>query len=146
MDVLGKATREAIRKTGRKAVLLASNSLCHWHFHEEPPIPEDMSKEHPATMAGYQWDIRMIELMRQGKTSEVFKLLPQFIDEAFAEVKSGAFTWMHAAMQYPELAAELFGYGTVIGTGNAVMEWDLRKAGLSMLGAADQKQRSAAVA
>ena len=50
------------------------------------------------------------------------------------EVKSGAFTWMHAAMGYPELAAELFGYGTVIGTGNAVMEWDLVKAGLSRLG------------
>jgi 2-aminophenol/2-amino-5-chlorophenol 1,6-dioxygenase beta subunit len=67
----------------------------------------------------------MIELMRKGKMQEVFTLLPQFIDEAFAEVKSGAFTWMHAAMQYPELPAELFGYGTVIGTGNAVMMWDL---------------------
>lgn len=136
MDTLGKATREAIRKTGRRAVLLASNTLSHWHFHEEPAIPEDMSKEHPQTMAGYQWDIRMIELMRKGKTSEVFTLLPQFIDEAFAEVKSGAFTWMHAAMQYPEIAAEFFGYGTAIGTGNAVMEWNLRKEGLSLLGPA----------
>ena len=34
-------------------------------------------------------------------------------------------------MQYPELAAELHGYGTVIGTGNAVMEWNLVKAGLA---------------
>lgn len=135
MDTLGKATREAIRKTGRRAVMLASNTLSHWHFHEEPTIPEDMSKEHPQTMAGYQWDMRMIELMRKGKMQEVFRLLPQFIDEAFAEVKSGAFTWMHAAMQYPEIGAELFGYGTVIGTGNAVMEWNLRQAGLSMLGA-----------
>ena len=113
-------------KTGRRAVLLASNTLSHWHFHEEPAIPEDMSKEHPQSMAGYQWDVRMIDLMRKGRMQEVFKLLPQFIDEAFAEVKSGAFTWMHAAMGYPELAAELYGYGTVIGTGNAVMCWDLR--------------------
>ncbi|MFP6690292.1 MAG: hypothetical protein VCD31_13415, partial [Alphaproteobacteria bacterium] len=57
-------------------------------------------------------------------------ILPQFIDEAFAEVKSGAFTWMFAAMGYPEIPGELHGYGTVIGTGNAVMEWDLVKAGL----------------
>jgi 2-aminophenol/2-amino-5-chlorophenol 1,6-dioxygenase beta subunit len=126
METLGRATREAIRKTGRRAVLLASNTLSHWHFHEEPAIPEDMSKEHPQSMAGYQWDVRMIDLMRKGHMREVFKLLPQFIDEAFAEVKSGAFTWMHAAMGYPELPAELFGYGTVIGTGNAVMCWDLR--------------------
>lgn len=135
MEVLGAATREAIRRSGKRAVLLASNTLSHWHFHEEPAIPEDMSKEHPETYAGYQWDIRMIELMRQGRMRETFGLLPQFIDEAFAEVKSGAFTWMHAAMNYPELAGELHGYGTVIGTGNAVMEWNLQKAGLSRLDA-----------
>ena len=136
MDTLGKGTREAIRKSGKRAVLLASNTLSHWHFHEEPAIPEDMSQEHPQNYEGYKWDMRMIALMRQGKTREVFRLLPQFIDEAFAEVKSGAFTWMFAAMNYPEIAAELYGYGTVIGTGNAVMEWPLEKLGLSRLDAA----------
>lgn len=131
MDLLGKATRRAIEKTGRRAVLLASNTLSHWHFHEEPATPEDMSQEHPANYVGYQWDMRMIELLRKGNTKEVFRLLPQFIEEAFAEVKSGAFTWMFAAMGYPELAGELHGYGTVIGTGNAVMEWNLVKAGIA---------------
>ena len=128
MDLLGKATRKAIEQTGLRAVLLASNTLCHYHFHEEPDPPEDMSREHPHDYAGYQWDMRMIDLMRRGETKEVFRLLPQFIDEAFAEVKSGAFTWMFAAMGYPELPGELHGYGTVIGTGNAVMEWNLAKA------------------
>ena len=90
-----------------------------------------MAQEHPQNYEGYLWDMRMIDLLRQGKIEEVFQLLPQFINEAFAEVKSGAFTWMFAAMEYPELAGELHGYGTVIGTGNAVMEWDLIKAGLA---------------
>jgi len=125
MDLLGRATRSAIEQTGRRAVLLASNTLSHWHFHEEPELPEDMSKEHPERYDGYKWDIRMMDLMRRGRMKEVFTLLPQFIDEAFAEIKSGAFTWMHAAMDYPELPAKFYGYGTVIGTGNAVMEWDL---------------------
>jgi 2-aminophenol/2-amino-5-chlorophenol 1,6-dioxygenase beta subunit len=127
MDLLGKATRRAIEKTGRRAVLLASNTLCHFHFHEEPEIPEDMSCEHPHNYAGYQWDMRIIDLLRQGRTKEVFDLLPTFIEEAFAEIKSGAFTWMFAAMGYPEIPAELHGYGTVIGTGNAVMEWNLAR-------------------
>lgn len=131
MDVLGKATAKAIEKTGRRAVLLASNTLCHYHFSEEPEIPEDMSQEHPQSYAGYQWDMRIIDLLRRGKTGEVFEILPTFIDEAFAEVKSGAFTWMFAAMGYPELPGELHGYGTVIGTGNAVMEWNLVNAGLA---------------
>jgi 2-aminophenol/2-amino-5-chlorophenol 1,6-dioxygenase beta subunit len=125
MDILGKATAKAIERTGRRAVLLASNTLCHLHFHEEPEIPEDMSREHPENYAGYQWDMRIIDLLRRGRTREVFEILPQFIDEAFAEVKSGAFTWMFAAMGYPEIPGELHGYGTVIGTGNAVMEWNL---------------------
>jgi len=133
MELLGQATREAIRKSGKRAVLLASNTMSHWHFHEEPEIPEDMSKEHPVRYDGYKWDMRMIELMRKGKMRETFDLLPTFIEEAFAEFKSGAFTWMHAAMGHPELAAELHGYGTVIGTGNAVMEWNLDRAGLSSI-------------
>ena len=127
MALLGLATRRAIEQSGRRAVLLASNTLCHWHFHEEPTIPEDMSQEHPQSYAGYQWDMRIIELLRQGRTREVFELLPSFIQEAFAEVKSGAFTWMFSAMGYPEISGELHGYGTVIGTGNAVMEWDLTR-------------------
>jgi 2-aminophenol/2-amino-5-chlorophenol 1,6-dioxygenase beta subunit len=129
MDVLGKATRRAVEQTGRRAVLLASNTLCHWHFHEEPLIPEDMSQEHPQNFDGYKWDMRVIDLMRRGQTQELFRVLPQFIQEAFAEVKSGAFTWMYAAMGYPNIPAELHGYGNVIGTGNAVMEWNLDRYG-----------------
>lgn len=131
MDRLGKATRAAIEKTGRRAVLLASNTLCHFHFREEPEIPEDMTQEHPQTYEGYKWDMRMIGLLRQGKVDEFFELLPQFIEEAFAEVKSGAVTWMFSAIDYPQIPGELHGYGTVIGTGNAVMEWNLIKAGLA---------------
>ena len=131
MDLLGKATREAIEGSGRRAVLLASNTLCHYHFNKEPEPSEDMSQEHPENMQGYLWDMRIIELLRAGKIRETFNILPQFIDEAFAEVKSGAFTWMFSAMDYPELPGELHGYGTVIGTGNAVMEWNLVNAGLA---------------
>jgi 2-aminophenol/2-amino-5-chlorophenol 1,6-dioxygenase beta subunit len=125
MDILGKATRRAIEKTGRRAVLLASNTLCHFHFNSEPTVPEDMTHEHPQNWEGYQWDMRIIDMLRNGRTREVVELLPQFIDESFAEVKSGAFTWMLSALGYPEIPAELHGYGTVIGTGNAVMEWDM---------------------
>ena len=131
MDILGKATRNAIEASGKRAVLLASNTLCHLHFSEEPVPPENMSEEFPKSYEGYRWDMRIIELLRQGKTAETFEILPQFIDESFAEIKAGSFTWMFAAMGYPEIPGELHGYGTVIGTGNAVMEWNLVKAGLT---------------
>ncbi|QBJ96488.1 tRNA U-34 5-methylaminomethyl-2-thiouridine biosynthesis protein [Rhodococcus sp. ABRD24] len=125
MDALGKATRRAIEATGRRAVVLASNTLCHFHFDSEPETPEDMTREHPQNWEGYQWDMRFIDLLRKGRTREAVEIMPQFIEEAFAELKSGGFTWMMAALGYPEIPAELHGYGTVIGTGNAVMEWDM---------------------
>jgi len=125
MERLGEATRRAIEKSGKRAVLLASNTFSHYHFQEEPEIPEDMSREHPQNYHGYKWDMRMIELMRKGEIREVMRLFPEWVDEAFAEVKSGAFPWMISAMGYPTVPAELHGYGSVIGTGNAVMEWRL---------------------
>jgi 2-aminophenol/2-amino-5-chlorophenol 1,6-dioxygenase beta subunit len=54
--------------------------------------------------------------------------MPAFMREAFAEVKSGSLTWMLSSLGYPKIPAKLHGYGTVIGTGNAVMEWDMRGA------------------
>lgn len=130
MTKLGEATRKAIAKTGRRAVLAASNTLSHFHFSKEPnpDLPEDMSKEHIFSQSQYEWDVRVINLMREGKTKELIAILPEFMREAFAEVKAGSLTWMLSAMGFPEIPATMHGYGTVIGTGNAVMEWNLEQA------------------
>lgn len=127
MTALGEATRRAIEKTGRRAVLAASNSLSHLHFSAEPDprLPEDMSREHVFSQGQYEWDVRMINLLRQGKLKEFYEILPDFMHEAFAEIKAGGLNWMLAAMGFPEIPAALHGYGSVIGTGNAVMEWNL---------------------
>ncbi|MEU3980443.1 tRNA U-34 5-methylaminomethyl-2-thiouridine biosynthesis protein [Streptomyces sp. NPDC026672] len=135
MDLLGRATAKAIERTGRRAVVLASNTLSHFHFSAEPESPEDMTREHPKSNDGYRWDMRMIDLLRRGETAEAVALLPEFIDQAAAEVKSGGFTWMMAALGYPEIPAQLHGYGTVIGTGNAIMEWDMEASSVTLAGA-----------
>ena len=121
---LGEATRKAIEKSGRRAVLLASNSLSHRHFTSEPPIPEDMSHEHIYHHGQYLWDMRMIELMEQGKTGQIMDEMPDFIEQSVSEAKDGSLTWMLAALGFPKYGATVHGYGTVIGTGNAVVEWD----------------------
>ncbi len=127
---LGEATRRAIAKTGRRAVLAASNTLSHFHFSAEPnpALPEDMTKEHVFSQSQYEWDVRVINLLRQGKLDEFLEVMPQFISEAAAEIKAGGLSWMLSAMGFPKVPATLHGYGTVIGTGNAVMEWDLSNA------------------
>jgi 2-aminophenol/2-amino-5-chlorophenol 1,6-dioxygenase beta subunit len=125
MIKLGQATKRAIEKRGVKAVVVASNTLSHLHFSEEPNPPEDMSKEHIQSDAQYKWDMKFIDLLRHGKMDEVKKVLPQFMSETFAEVKSGGLSWMLSALDFPKTEAKLHGYGTVIGTGNAVMEWSM---------------------
>jgi 2-aminophenol/2-amino-5-chlorophenol 1,6-dioxygenase beta subunit len=125
MEALGRATARAIERSGRRAVLAASNTLSHLHFSEEPDPPEDMSREHVQSHGQYLWDMKVIDLMRRGDVAGLKAVLPKFIDEAFAEVRSGGLMWMLSAMGFPETPAKLHGYGTVIGTGNAVMEWDL---------------------
>lgn len=131
MYKLGRATRRAIEATGRRAVLAASNTLSHLHFDREPnpALPEDMSREHIFSHENYLWDMRVLGLMRDGKIEELVRALPEFIEATAAEVKSGALFWMLAAMDFPRVAARVLGYWSVIGTGNAVVEWDLTNGG-----------------
>ena len=129
MLALGQATRRAIEKTGRRALLLASCSLSHRHFTTEAETPEDMSREHIYHHGQYLWDMHVLDLMRRGQTRALFDELPDFIDQSESEVKAGCLAWLLAALDFPTFPAEVQGYGTVIGTGNAVVEWDVERAG-----------------
>ena len=108
---LGRSTAKAIEESGKKCLLIASNSLSHRHFVTETNPPEDMS---------------MIELMRQGKSQQIIDEMPEFCEQAIAETDGGALTWILSAMGVPSEPAILHGYGTIIGTGNAIMEWPCR--------------------
>ncbi len=123
MFKLGQATRTAIEKSGKRVVLLSSNSLSHRHFTTEGEVPEDMSREHIGNHNQYLWDMKMIDLMRKGKSREIIDVLSDFTEQANAETDSGSLSWMLSALDFPTFPAELHGYGTVIGTGNAVVEW-----------------------
>ena len=124
MFKLGEATKKAIEKSGKRAVLVASNSLSHRHFTTESEVPEDMSKEHITNHNQYLWDMRMISLMKAGKSEEIINVLPDFTEQTMAETEAGALTWMLAALDFPQYPAQVHAYGTVIGTGNVIAEWD----------------------
>ena len=125
---LGEATRKAVEASGKRAVILASNSLSHRHFTSESAVPEDMSKEHITHHGQYLWDMKVIEMLRRGRAREVIDICHEFTTQAITETDAGSFTWMLGALGIPDYGAELFGYGTVIGTGNAVMGWFPREA------------------
>jgi 2-aminophenol/2-amino-5-chlorophenol 1,6-dioxygenase beta subunit len=124
MEVLGEATRKAIEATGRRAIVAGSNSLSHLHWDREPELPEDMAAEHPFDNHQYRWDMRLCELIRQGRTRELREFIPEHIDATESEIKAGSLTWLLSALGWPEGTGEVLAYGTVIGTGNAVCAWE----------------------
>ena len=127
MMELGRVTREAILESGKKVVVLASNSLSHRHFTTESDIPEDMSKEHITSHAMHLWDMRIIDYMKSGQCQRIIDEMPEFTEQAIAETDGGAFTWLLSTLEVPSYPAILHGYGTIIGTGNAIVEWPVYK-------------------
>ncbi|MHC4830371.1 MAG: DODA-type extradiol aromatic ring-opening family dioxygenase [Planctomycetota bacterium] len=123
MARLAQATRRAIEKSGKRAVLLSSNSLSHRHFTTEADVPEDMSRERIYHHGQYLWDMKIIELARQGRTREIFDIMPEFTEQATSETDAGSFSWLLSALDFPTDPVEVYAYGTVIGTGNAIMGW-----------------------
>ena len=121
---LGRACAKAIEESGKRVVLVASHSLSHRHFVEEAPLPEDMSKEHIYNHSQYVWDMKIVEMIRDGKSREVIDIMPEFTEQTIAETEGGGLIWMLGAMGFPDFPAEIYGYQSVIGTGNVIACWD----------------------
>jgi 2-aminophenol/2-amino-5-chlorophenol 1,6-dioxygenase subunit beta len=123
MEVLGRATAEAVQRTGRRAILLASNSLSHLHFDRESDLPEDMSREYPFSNDQYHADMVLLDTIRHQPSAALRTAIADHIAATEAETKAGSLTWMLAAMGWPDAPGDVLGYGTIIGTGNAVVQW-----------------------
>jgi len=76
----------------------------------------------------YLWDMKMINLMREGKSRQLIDLLPDFTEQTMAETEAGCLTWLISDLGFPDYEAVVHAYGTVIGTGNAIVGWDPRQA------------------
>ena len=123
MVALGNATRSAIEATGRRALLLASTSLSHRHFTEEPDDPEDPRFEGIYSANQTAWDERILQLIERGDSRQILAEMPDFIEQSVSECASGSFTWLLSALRTPSYPGKVHGYGSVIGTGNAIVEW-----------------------
>jgi len=82
-----------------------------------------MSKEHIASHAMHLWDMRIIDYMRTGQAQRILDEMPEFTEQAIAESDGGGLTWLLSTLSVPDYPAILHGYGTIIGTGNAIVEW-----------------------
>jgi len=123
VQALSQATRHAIHRLNRRAVILSSSSLSHRYVLSEPEIIEDMSFEHIYDHGQYLWDMKILTLCRQGKTQQILDILPEFNEMAAAEIRASSLAWMFGCLAIPDYPAQVHGYGSVMGTGNAIVSW-----------------------
>ena len=83
-----------------------------------------MSHEHVYHHGQYLWDMRVLGHMREGRTRQLMDEMVDFTEQATAETRDGSLSWLISALEFPDFAAEVHAYGNVIGTGNAVVEWN----------------------
>jgi 2-aminophenol/2-amino-5-chlorophenol 1,6-dioxygenase alpha subunit len=118
---LGRTTAEALRQTGRRAVVVACTGLSG-HFFTQEIEPE---KDRLSTDEDDQWNRKMLDRMAQGKNAEAVEAAGEFAGATGADMGFKAFYWLMGALGTTSVPGKVLAYGPIWGTGAAVVEYDL---------------------
>ncbi|MBI3249840.1 MAG: 2-amino-5-chlorophenol 1,6-dioxygenase subunit alpha [Deltaproteobacteria bacterium] len=118
---LGKAMRQAIEESGKRAVVIACTSLSARFFTEEID-PQSDRISHAEDDA---WNRRILGLIEQGKNIEVLALSGEYARSAAVDMGFKAFAWLMGTLGTPSSSGAVLAYGPVWGTGAAVVEYQL---------------------
>lgn len=120
-QVLGKAVRDTIEQTGKKAVVLVISSLSNrYRLEKMDDAPDKIS-----SLKDNEWNLKMLEFLSQGRLEEVSQLSRQFHKEARVTKKVVNFKpfwwWAAVAGQNNNFKGEVYDYQPIHGTGAAVV-------------------------
>lgn len=123
---LGEAMGEALKRSGKKAVVINCSSLSHRFITEDV----DPANDRLASETDDRWNRRILDWIREGETATVLEKAPEYIKEAGPEMQFKGFYWLMGILSkpsknIPELAGDVLAYGPVWGTGAAVVEYSL---------------------
>jgi 2-aminophenol/2-amino-5-chlorophenol 1,6-dioxygenase alpha subunit len=116
--VLGKAALDAVKKSGRKAIVVGVSALSNRMFTEYI----DPSEDHIHSLKDDEWNRKLLELLADGRLEDVSQLSREFSRQANGDSKLKAIWWMAAAMgQNNDYLGTVFDYQAVYGTGAALV-------------------------
>ncbi len=116
--VLGKAARDAVQQTGRRAVFVAVTSLSARMF----PHPIEPAQDHVSSQKDDEWNRKLLEILGEGRLEDASQLMRTLTTQANMDNKGKAFWWLAAALgQTNAYQAKVYGYGPLWGTGAAVV-------------------------
>jgi len=118
---LGRAMRQAIEESGKRAVVIACAGLSARFFTEAiDPQQDRLSRAEDDT-----WNQRVLDLIAQGKNADVLTLSAAYAQPAAPDMDFKAFAWLMGVLGTPTIPGKVLGYGPVWGTGAAVVEYVL---------------------
>ncbi len=118
---LGESMGEALRESGKTAVVIFSTALSHRFMTEEIQSTDDRI----ASEQDDEWNRKMLDLIQLGKNQDAMDLVEDFAQKANPEMMFKGFYWLMGVLGTPNVPGELLAYGPVWGTGNAVVEYSL---------------------
>ncbi len=116
---LGRAMRQAIVESGRRAVVVACTALSARFFATEI----DPHTDHIASAEDDAWNRRILALIAQGRNAEVLALSAEYAQVAVADMGFKAFAWLMGVLETPATPGTTLAYGPLWGTGAAVVEY-----------------------
>ena len=119
---LGRAMRQAVEESGKRAVVIACTGLSARFFTEEI----DPYTDHISSPKDDVWNRRILNLIAQGRNAEVLTISSEFAQAAVADMGFKVFAWLMGVLGTPNTAGNVLAYGPIWGTGAAVVEYKLR--------------------
>lgn len=116
---LGKAMRQAIHESGKRAVVVACSGLSARFFTEEI----DPQADHVSCSEDETWNRRILNLIEQGKNDDVLTLSGEYAHAAVADMGFKAFAWLMGVLATPATRGKALAYGPIWGAGAAVVEY-----------------------
>ena len=116
--VLGKAARDAIESTGRRAVAVAVTALSARMFTE----PIDPAKDRLSSLKDDEWNRKLLEILGEGRLEDVSQLAREFSAQANGDQRMKAIWWLAALMgEHNDYDGRVLEYQPIWGTGGAVV-------------------------
>lgn len=118
--VLGKAARDAIEATGKRAIAVSVTSLSNRLFTEKIDPKEDRI----SSLKDAEWNEKFLELFKEGRLEDISQLSRQFHREARVNKVNNfkPFWWLAAVMGASNMYhGDVMEYQPICGTGAAVV-------------------------
>jgi 2-aminophenol/2-amino-5-chlorophenol 1,6-dioxygenase alpha subunit len=119
--MLGRAMRQAIEESGKRAIVVACTGLSGRFFTEAiDPLQDCFSSTEDDV-----WNRRVLALIAQGKNVEVLTLSAEYAKAAVPDMGFKAFAWLVGVLGTSTTPGKLLAYGPVWGAGAAVVEYTI---------------------